>query len=131
WRGYHDLKGNTRYKAITARMCLAHTTGFPNWRFLTEKGYDAKGKLYFQFEPGTRYSYSGEGMSLLQFVLEQLSGQGLEEMAQERIFKPLGMSGTSYIYVWQPGQEKQYAYAHDNKQHVLPKDEVDDAGAAG
>lgn len=131
WKGYSDLKGDKRYESITARMCLTHSTGFPNWRFLTSNGHDPKGKLYFQFAPGARYSYSGEGLSLLQFVLEQLTGKGLEEMAQERIFKPLGMRRTSYIYVWQPGLERQYAYGHDSKQNVLPKDEMDDAGAAG
>jgi CubicO group peptidase (beta-lactamase class C family) len=131
WQGYTDLRGDQRYEALTARMCLTHTTGLPNWRFLTSQGYDPQGKLYFQFAPGTRYSYSGEGLSLLQFVLEQRTGKGLEEMAQERIFKPLGMTRTSYIYVWRPGQERQYAYGHDGQQRVLPKDEVDDAGAAG
>ena len=29
-RGYHDLKTDKRYEKITARMCLTHTTGFPN-----------------------------------------------------------------------------------------------------
>ncbi len=28
---YTDLKADTLYKKITARMCLAHTSGFPNW----------------------------------------------------------------------------------------------------
>ncbi|MDX5421711.1 MAG: beta-lactamase family protein [Hymenobacteraceae bacterium] len=131
WKGYHHLQGDRRYEAITARMCLAHTTGFPNWRFLTNNGYDPQGKLYFQFAPGSRYSYSGEGLSLLQFVLERITGKGLEEMAQQRIFRPLGMSRTSYIYVWEPGLETQYVYGHDSNQSPLPKDEADDAGAAG
>ncbi|GHA62203.1 serine hydrolase domain-containing protein [Pontibacter akesuensis] len=131
WNGYIDLKGDRRYEKITARMCLTHTTGFPNWRFLTSSGYKKDGKLYFEFDPGVRYSYSGEGFALLQFVIEQVTGKGLEELAQERIFVPLGMSRTSYIYVWQPGQESQYVYGHDSKQNAIPKDEVDDAGAAG
>ena len=29
---YKDLAGDDRWKLITPRMCLAHTTGFPNWR---------------------------------------------------------------------------------------------------
>ena len=29
---YKDLADDDRYKLITARMCLDHTTGFPNWR---------------------------------------------------------------------------------------------------
>jgi len=33
WQGYNDLEKNKRYEEITARMCLSHTSGLPNWRF--------------------------------------------------------------------------------------------------
>lgn len=56
-RGYHDLANHERYKKITARMCLTHTTGFPNWRW-----FESDKKLKFKFDPGARYSYSGEGL---------------------------------------------------------------------
>lgn len=131
WIGYNDLKEDKRYERITARMCLSHTTGFPNWRFLTKNGFDINGKLYFQFEPGTHYSYSGEGFSLLQFVVEKLTGKGLEEIAQERIFQPLGMKRTSYIYVFRDEFKNQYVYGSDKNQNVIPFDESDEAGAAG
>lgn len=131
WIGYNDLKEDKRYERITARMCLSHTTGFPNWRFLTKNGFDINGKLYFQFEPGTHYSYSGEGFSLLQFVVEKLTGKGLEEIAQERIFQPLGMKRTSYIYVFRDEFKNQYVYGSDKNQKVIPFDEADEAGAAG
>ncbi len=131
WRGYKDLKGDNRYEKITARMCLSHSAGFPNWRFLTKNGFDIKGNLYFQFEPGTRYSYSGEGFSLLQFVVEEITGKGLEQIAQERIFQPLDMNRTSYIYVLQERFENQYAYGHDKDQNVISFDQADEAGAAG
>src|SRR5687768_2866064 len=62
---YEDLKNDERYKLITARMCLSHTTGLPNWRWLEEDK-----KLKIKFAPGTRYNYSVEGMFLLQFVIE-------------------------------------------------------------
>lgn len=131
WIGYNDLKEDKRYERITARMCLSHTTGFPNWRFLTKNSFDINGKLYFQFEPGTHYSYSGEGFSLLQFVVEKLTGKGLEEIAQERIFQPLGMKRTSYIYVFRDEFKNQYVYGSDKNQKVIPFDEADEAGAAG
>jgi D-alanyl-D-alanine-carboxypeptidase/D-alanyl-D-alanine-endopeptidase len=131
WRGYNDLKGDKKYERITARMCLSHTTGFPNWRFFTKSGFNINGKLHFLYEPETRYSYSGEGFSLLQFVVEKLTGKGLEEMAQERIFKPLGMERTSYIYVLQDEFKNQYVYGNDKNQKVIPFDEADEAGAAG
>ena len=131
WRGYADLNEDKRYEQITARMCLSHTTGLPNWRFFTKSGYDINGKLYFLFNPGEKYSYSGEGYSLLQFVVEKITGVGLEQMAQERLFKPLGMDRTSYIHVLQERFQNQYAYGHDKNQSVIPFDEADEAGAAG
>lgn len=131
WRGYSDLKRDKNYEKITARMCLSHTTGFPNWRFITKSGLDENGKLYFQFEPGTRYSYSGEGIALLQFVVEEITGKGLEEIAQKQIFQPLGMDRTSYMYVLKERFKNQYTYGHDKDQNVIPFDQADEAGAAG
>jgi D-alanyl-D-alanine-carboxypeptidase/D-alanyl-D-alanine-endopeptidase len=129
WRGFSDLKGDERYKLITGRMCLAHTTGFPNWRWLTDKGLDENGKLYFQSDPGTKYSYSGEGIRLLQIVIEQITGRGLEELAREKIFDPLQMNMTSYT--WQQRFENKFCNGHTVSGEVIPKDREYDAGAAG
>lgn len=107
-RGYQDLKGDDRYKRITARMCLTHTTGFPNWRW-----FESDRKLKFKFDPGTRYSYSGEGLYLLQFVLEQLTGIDYETICQERVFKPLKMNCTSMV--WQKQFENNLCYGHNEK----------------
>jgi len=52
---YADLKSDARYKLITARMVLSHSTGLPNLRFLAPDG-----RLKFLFPPGERHSYSGE-----------------------------------------------------------------------
>lgn len=131
WKGYSDLKEDKRYERITARMCLSHTTGFPNWRFLTKSGFNINGKLHFLYDPGTHYSYSGEGFSLLQFVVEELTRKGLEEIAQERIFKPLVMKRTSYIYVLRDKFKNQYVYGNDKNQKAIPFDEANEAGAAG
>ena len=54
---YADLKGDERYKLITARMVLSHTTGFPNSRLI-----EPDRRLKFLFSPGERNSYSGEGI---------------------------------------------------------------------
>jgi D-alanyl-D-alanine-carboxypeptidase/D-alanyl-D-alanine-endopeptidase len=107
-RGYQDLKDDDRYKKITARMCLTHTTGFPNWRW-----FEADKKLKFKFDPGTRYSYSGEGLYLLQFVIEQVTGKDYEAISQERVFKPLGMTNTSQV--WQTRFDPNICYGHNAK----------------
>ena len=109
WRkGYQDLKDDDRYKKITARMCLTHTTGFPNWRW-----FEADKKIKFKFDPGTRYSYSGEGLYLLQFVIEQVTGKDYETISQERVFKPFAMTNTSQI--WQARFDTNICYGHNAK----------------
>lgn len=123
-RGYQDLKGDERYKKITARMCLTHTTGFPNWRW-----FEADKKLKFKYDPGTRYSYSGEGLYLLQFVIEQLTGKDYESICKERVFKPLGMSGTSMI--WQKRFDTNICYGHNAKGESYELMKWDEASCAG
>jgi len=81
---------------------LNHTAGFPNWRWQTKDG-----KLRILFDPGTRFSYSGEGYRYLQFVVESLTRKGLDELAREKVFGPLGMERTSYL--WQPRFEGEIA----------------------
>jgi CubicO group peptidase (beta-lactamase class C family) len=106
-RGYQDLANDERYKNITARMCLTHTTGFPNWRW-----FEADKTLKFKFDPGTRYSYSGEGLYLLQFVIEQITGKDYEIISQERVFKPFGMTNTSQV--WQTRFDENICYGHNS-----------------
>ena len=103
---YADLREDERYKQITARMALSHTTGFPNWRTFTEDG-----RLAIMLKPGTPFSYSGEGIALLQMVIEELTGQDLETLAQAWVFGPLGMRRTSYV--WQTAYEDDFALPHD------------------
>ncbi|MFY0684713.1 MAG: beta-lactamase family protein [Balneola sp.] len=130
WRGFANLSGDDRYKDITARMCLNHTTGFPNWRWLDRSfNFDRDGKIHFFFDPGARYSYSGEGIMLLQYAIEHITGKGLEELAQERIFEPLEMTMTSYV--WQKRFEENYVNGHTSSHEVIPKDTEDEANAAG
>ena len=46
WKGFKDISEDKRYENITARMCLSHTTGFPNWRWISRIGlFNPEGKL--------------------------------------------------------------------------------------
>ncbi|MCB0706737.1 MAG: serine hydrolase [Saprospiraceae bacterium] len=130
WRGFQNIEHDDRYKDITARMCLSHTTGFPNWRWISRIGeFEPEGKIQFYFDPGTKYSYSGEGIRLLQKVIEKILGVDLEQLARERVFDPLNMDMTSYV--WQKRFENNYCYGHTTEQKVIDKDTEDEAGAAG
>ncbi|MHA4808720.1 serine hydrolase domain-containing protein [Flavitalea flava] len=123
-RGYKDIKEDKRFEKITARMCLDHTTGLPNYR-----GYEPDGKLRIHADPGTRYSYSGEGIYLLQFVLEQITGKDFENSIQEEVLRPLGMVHSSYI--WQPAFDGNHCVGHDSLQHAYVFDARTVSHAAG
>lgn len=109
---YHAIEHDARYKRITARMVLSHQTGFPNWR---------RGQLNLLFEPGQRFSYSGEGFVYLQGVVMTILGKDVEEVAQQYVFKPLGMSQTSYR--WQAAFDSNYATPHTSfgQPEALPR----------
>lgn len=94
---YSDITNDERIKSITARMVLTQTSGFPNWRPKNEAL-----KIYFQ--PGERFSYSGEGFLYLQKVVEYISGLSLEEYMKKNVFTPLGMAHSSFI--WSNNSEK-------------------------
>jgi CubicO group peptidase (beta-lactamase class C family) len=94
---YKDLAGDPRWEKITPRMCLTHSTGFSNFWFI-----EPDHKLHIHFEPGTRFSYSGEGFILLQFVIEhgrKAQGLGLDVGdLTKAIFDQLGMTRTSLVW---------------------------------
>ncbi|MCI4671865.1 MAG: beta-lactamase family protein [Bacteroidia bacterium] len=126
FRRLHDLKEDERHKLITPRMSLAHTTGFSNWRWLNEPDK----KLRIHSNPGTRYSYSGEGVVLTQWAIEYITGEKLEHLAAEMIFKPLEMSMSDYL--WREDFEGNFCYGHTTEGKKIPKDiETEDATAGG
>jgi CubicO group peptidase (beta-lactamase class C family) len=94
---YRDLTDDPRWEKITPRMCLTHSTGFSNFWFI-----EPDQKLHIHFEPGTRFSYSGEGLILLQFVIEhgrKAQGLGLDVGDLTKVnFDRLGMTRTSLVW---------------------------------
>ncbi|WP_318308446.1 serine hydrolase [Flagellimonas crocea] len=121
---FSSLKEDSLYSKITARMCLDHTTGFKNYRWF-EDDY----KLRVHWEPGTQFGYSGEGFIYLQVVLEKLTGKGLEELAQEIIFEPLGMKNSAYE--WKSKFNEDFALGHDEHEEALKKDKDNEPRGGG
>lgn len=121
---YADLAGDERWRRITPRMLLSHTSGLPNWRFTSTDG-----KLRFDFGPGARYAYSGEGINLLQLVVEEATGHAVGAMMQERVFAPMGMERTSMT--WQAAWEDDHAIGYDEAGKPLGHDRRSSPRAAG
>jgi hypothetical protein len=109
---------------ITARMLLSHTSGFPNWRW-----FEDDHKLKIHFEPGSRFAYSGEGIDLLQLVVETVTKKPLEELMQTHVFQPFAMTRTSIV--WQERFENDYANGYDEYGRLLGPQKRTAADAAG
>jgi CubicO group peptidase (beta-lactamase class C family) len=122
--------GDERFRVITARQALSHTTGLPNFRNEAEP-------YVFNFEPGKDYLYSGEAYWLLQTVVTHLKGktypdqcgeyeQGIKICATdigdymtENILSPLEMTASHYI--WSEERAKKSAAPHDVNETVIKK----------
>lgn len=109
---YADLAGDERWRRITPRMLLSHTAGFPNWRYLAPGE-----KLDIRYDPGSRYAYSGEGINLLQFVMEQGMGMNVDSLVRSRVFERFGMTRTSMT--WRDDFEADHAIGYDEAGKAL------------
>ena len=95
---------------VTVGQLVHHTSGFKDyfsllaltgWRDTDYFDNDMVVKLLarqrtLNFEPGTEYSYSNSNYVLLAEIVKRVTGKPLREVAEERIFSPLGMTQTSF-----------------------------------
>ena len=100
-----DFLHDDRFSNLTPQMLLSHQSGLPNWR--SRLNFDAQtldelfapdDTLKFIVDPDTEYNYSGEGYILLQRVVEHTMQKYLNQLANERVFEPLGMVRSSFLY---------------------------------
>ena len=127
---YADLAGDERWRKLTPAILLSHRSGFPNFRFWPPgKDYDPDGKLTFYFEPGTKFGYSGEGINLLQFVLENGKGVDVATLMKERLFVPFGMTRTSMT--WREDFAANVAIGYDENGKPLGHKQRESVRAAG
>ena len=124
YAAWQHLAGDERWRKLTPRTLLTHSSGFSNFGFL-----EPDGKLRFHFDPGTRYAYSGDGLILLQFVLERGLGLNVGEEMQRRVFDRFGMKNTSMM--WRADFANNLADGWKENGSVVPHDERSKVRAAG
>jgi CubicO group peptidase (beta-lactamase class C family) len=110
---YPRLLHEPRSDKITARMVLAHTTGLPNWSENPTSPTWPTSPLHLKYAPDSCWNYSGEGYVFLQKTLEHLTGKSLEKLAQEEVFKPLGMKNSTFS--WRPDLAAIACVGHDGQ----------------
>jgi CubicO group peptidase (beta-lactamase class C family) len=102
---------------VTVRRLLSHTAGLTDGLgysgFATgtpvqsieqslTKASDAdegvSGAVYVGIKPGSTFKYSGGGYTLLQLLVEEVSGQSFASYMKERVFEPLKMIHSTYVW---------------------------------
>jgi CubicO group peptidase (beta-lactamase class C family) len=121
---YADLAGDDRWRLLTPRILLSHTSGFANMRWLEEDQ-----RLRFHFTPGAHYAYSNEGIWVLQTVLEQGLRLDVGAEMQRRVFDRFGMTRTSMQWRDDFAGNLADGYAMDGA--FEPHDRRDNVAAAG
>ena len=109
---------------ITPRMLLSHSSGLPNWR----SGDENTGPLEIAFKPGLRFAYSGEGYFYLQRLLEQITQEPLQSLADRQLFQPLGMTHSGFVL--NSDLRRLRARGHDEQGQPLPVKDYTQANAA-
>jgi len=94
-----------RYKAITVRMLLNHTSGMPgteaansfSFKYddnLKRKTIDTLARTHLKHAPDAMAVYCNDGFTLAEVIVERVSGRRYIDFLNERIFKPLGLKNT-------------------------------------
>ncbi len=106
-----EVAYDPRFGTLTPPVLLTHRGGLPNWRSRINFAARSYSELFapgdtlrFVVDPGTEYRYSGEGYVLLQRIVEERTGKGLDELARDRVFEPLGMEEQLPVRRGDPGQ---------------------------
>jgi len=99
---------------VTVRRLLSHTAGLvddlgydgfgPDQEIQTIEesltkaadAYYSEGVAKVGYEPGSQYMYSGAGYTILQLVIEEVSGVSFEEYMTQTVFRPLGMERSTF-----------------------------------
>ncbi|MES2390819.1 MAG: serine hydrolase [Acidobacteriota bacterium] len=117
-----NLSDDPRFKQVTARMILSHSSG------IVRDVSDPEHKVALAFNPGEKFQYSPTGYELLSHLIEKMIGMKIEDLIQQTVLTPLAMNSSSYV--WQPAYDKLRIYQHDWAGRAVPERRKWTRGAA-
>ena len=91
--GYGQIDGDSRFRKIYAKAGI--TDLFTIEDISIEQSVKKLAKLPLHHNPGEKFTYS-EGLDVLGYFVEIISGMPLDEFFKTRIFEPLGMNNTQF-----------------------------------
>lgn len=129
---------------VTIRRVLSHTSGlsrgggYPGYESfdmlpsleesLSGIGGGSK-PVELIYEPGTRFFYSGGGYSLLQLLIEEVTGKDFATYMDEEVLAPLKMEDSSFL--WEEGKRDMTAKPYNEDLSRLPNYLFVERAAAG
>ena len=100
-----------RYKAITIRHLLTHSSGVPsmykdNFGYRNPEFDDGALERYIrdlanremEFDPGEEFSYSNHGYAILAALISEVAGETYENYMRRNILDPLGMKRSTFVF---------------------------------
>ncbi|MCA4900416.1 MAG: beta-lactamase family protein [Cytophagales bacterium] len=123
---YPRLAYDDRYKKITARMVLTHSSGLENWQ-----SYNKPDTLEIVSAPGEQFVYSGEGYVYLSKVVEKLLSKSTEQYMKELVYEPLGLDRTFTTFSKNVSRPTNHSLGHDSFKQSYPKEKNKNPNIAG
>lgn len=134
----------TAKKAVTLKNLLSHNAGvtvhgFPGYKpdapfptlvqVLNGETPANTGKIFVDMEPETQWRYSGGGTTIVQQAMIDQENKSFQELMQEKILNPIGMSNSFYSNsILNEKQLKNATAGHYNdgtlvvgKRHIYPE----------
>jgi len=119
----------TKDEKVTLRRILTHRAGMPTTNFdydedvgiptlldvLNGRSPALNKPAIPALVPGEQWQYSNVAYDIIQLMLEDVSGKPFQQIAEEIIFEPLGMSNTAFIYPLDSEKKKYEAMPHDTE----------------
>lgn len=134
----------TKTEKVTLRRLLSHTAGtsvhgFPGYSSQVsiptvinilkgEKPIANTDPVIVISKPGTEHKYSGGGTTIVQLLIEDITGEHFEDWMQKNVLMPLGMSASTFKQPLPPSYANHTAYGHyqngvavEGKWHTYPE----------
>lgn len=123
-----DFKmADPRYKDITVRMLLNHSSGFPGSIAANDTGskyndganselLEALSRSQLKAAPGQAAPYCNDGFSLTEILVARVSGQKYIDFLKSKVFEPLALTHTGLSVGQRPKDNPAYYYDPETKQ---------------